>query len=406
MSCYIGSGSAHARKKSRCKGSKMGTERIKSVTAVLLSLAALLAFALGSCGSEGGGAANADGAVVLNFAGAAASHANARAAAAVPADETLAQLTYTVRMAGAVTVTAGPTAPGEQRLTVSAPAGSYTLTVTASLNGKTYAEGKTAVTVETGKTTSARVQMTLKDGSGITIDYFDFSGSSLAAFDSWLAEAADNDKASPYNVKLTLGSLGGGATQDGSLGKIINSYRSGTNKPIYISLNLADCSFTELTENAFRSCDNLTVVILPKNLTSILGNAFNSCAGLTTINVPNGVTHIEDSAFEDCSGLKNVNLGNGLKQIYDKAFYSCSALTEITIPAGVIKIGIRAFSNCMQLVKVVFKGNGIGSADFGPEAFPQGTTAGTDALKNLYLDPNNGGAGTYTRVPLGSNWSK
>jgi hypothetical protein len=127
----------------------------------------------------------------------------------------------------------------------------------------------------------------------------------------------------------------------------------------------------------------LTSVNIPSNVTSIKKNAFRFC-GLTSIDIPLQVTNIEEGAFSLCLGLNSVIIPADVTSIGDNAFYGCIGLTEVSLPGGI--------------------------ASFGNNVFPQGSGEllnGGNALRDVYLAPAPlGGAGTYTRDPGGSDWTK
>jgi len=126
-----------------------------------------------------------------------------------------------------------------------------------------------------------------------------------------------------------------------------------------------------IADNAFRSCTNLTEVYSP--LVESIGNyAFQFCASLTEVNFP-AVTSIPISAFSYCTSLISANFPL-VESIDDRAFFSCSALKEVTL-------GTIAEENFI-------------------------TTSGLPGdLRDVYFD-TGGGAGTYTRIPPGTNWTK
>ena len=126
---------------------------------------------------------------------------------------------------------------------------------------------------------------------------------------------------------------------------------------------------------AFRSCSELTKVILPNTLKTIGGYAFNGCSALTELTIPNTVTYIGDRAFMDCSsltnmiipdsvtylgesslracyGLTNVTIGNSLKSISSATFWECTNLQSVTIGSSVTSIGWYAWEYCYNLSEV------------------------------------------------------
>ena len=49
---------------------------------------------------------------------------------------------------------------------------------------------------------------------------------------------------------------------------------------------------TEIKEEAFKDCEELTSISIPPSVTSIGGYAFNGCYGLTSVTIPNSVTTV------------------------------------------------------------------------------------------------------------------
>ena len=119
-----------------------------------------------------------------------------------------------------------------------------------------------------------------------------------------------------------------------------------------ITLNLSGTTgLTEIPDEAFGSCYNLTNVIIPDGVTSIGYSAFNSCSSLTSVTIPDSVTTIGDSAFFGCENLASVTIPDSVTSIYG-AFSGCSSLTSVTIPDSVTTIGDSAFYNCDNLASV------------------------------------------------------
>jgi len=250
------------------------------------------------------------------------------------------------------------------------------------LNGAKYAEGSSSVKIEAGKTTSVAVQMTVLDGGGIIIQYFDFEGSSIASFKTWLDTQPANTKDKPYDIKLNLSSLGGGATVNGSLGKTLT-----INYNKYVKLDLSGSS----------------------NLTVIDDEAFNIPNGGTLISIiiPNSVKTISHGAFVGQSNLTSVTLGNGVTDISPNAFALCTGLTSITIPQSVTSIGDGAFGGCNLLISVTFEGS-INGGFIHNDAFGAPSTDEYIGDLRAKCIGNNGWGvpGTYERAPSGTIWTK
>ena len=124
---------------------------------------------------------------------------------------------------------------------------------------------------------------------------------------------------------------------------------------------------TEVPEKAFYSCEGLTGITLPEDITVIGANAFSGCSnlegislperlstivdgafygsGITSIAIPGSVTEMGASVFSHCSNLSEVSFleGFSLNEIPQGTFYHTSNLKSITIPASVLSIGIDAF---------------------------------------------------------------
>ena len=141
----------------------------------------------------------------------------------------------------------------------------------------------------------------------------------------------------------------------------------------------------KIDSEAFQGCSGLTELTLSNSLVSIGGNAFSWCSELTELTLPNSVTSIGGYAFRGCSGLekimvesgnsrydsrdncnsiidtetntlivgcKNSVIPNGVTSIGDSAFGWCSELTELVLPNSVTSIVESAFAYCSGLEKI------------------------------------------------------
>ena len=108
----------------------------------------------------------------------------------------------------------------------------------------------------------------------------------------------------------------------------------------------------EICKEAFKGCDKLEEIVMPKKLKKIDSEAFQGCSSLTKLTLPDSVARIDGLAFCGCSGLTELTLPNSVKSIGNDAFYGCSGLTELTLPNSVTSIGNSAFSGCSGLTEL------------------------------------------------------
>ena len=153
---------------------------------------------------------------------------------------------------------------------------------------------------------------------------------------------------------------------------------------------------TQIGNEAFKGCTNLTTVNIPKGVTSIGDNAFEGCTNITTVNIPASMMSIASNAFYKCDNIKTVNYDGTLTQwcsmknsynligkaisvklsdgkdlktltkleipegvtiIEECAFYGCTALENVIIPDSVTDIHSSAFESCERLKTVKISKN-------------------------------------------------
>lgn len=113
-------------------------------------------------------------------------------------------------------------------------------------------------------------------------------------------------------------------------------------------------SVTEIGNNAFAYCSEITSVKLSDGLEVINENTFSNCTKLKAITIPNSVKNVADSAFYSCKALKSVSFGNGVDEIGETAFARCEALSSVAFNQGLKTIGPFAFAECLSLQAVTF----------------------------------------------------
>ena len=89
---------------------------------------------------------------------------------------------------------------------------------------------------------------------------------------------------------------------------------------------------TSIGESAFRSCKNITSLIIPDSITSISEYAFALCENLTSIAIPDGVSAIGALAFEGCTSLISITIPDSVTSIGYGAFDDCGSLTSLSVP--------------------------------------------------------------------------
>lgn len=110
----------------------------------------------------------------------------------------------------------------------------------------------------------------------------------------------------------------------------------------------------KIEDQAFASCQNITEVILPEELTTIGDGAFKVCAKLVTINIPSSVKTIGEEAFCLCTNLPEIRIPGSVKEIGYGTFSQCESLMDVTLEKGVTTIEDDVFSYCDSLQSIVF----------------------------------------------------
>ena len=144
---------------------------------------------------------------------------------------------------------------------------------------------------------------------------------------------------------------------------------------------------TQIGDDAFKDCVNLTSVTIPESVISIGYAAFSGCDSLTDVTIPKSVTSIKEKAFFKCKSLNSVEIPEGVKRIASGTFQRCTNLTRVTIPESVTGIGSNAFYYCNKLTSIETLKNVTGIGDY---AF-----FWCSSLTNIELSENLGSIGMY-----------
>lgn len=180
---------------------------------------------------------------------------------------------------------------------------------------------------------------------------------------------------------------------------------------------------TQIAEQAFNDCQEITSVSIPDIITNIGGEAFSFCFSLKsaslpqsiatipyalfyccydleTVNIPESVTKIEGRAFGDCYSLTSIKFPDSVTKIGQGAFSGCSSLTLLELPESNLEISPMAFSDCTSLTSVdipetivyvgfgAFAGSGITSLElpaFNHYCIGEGAFSGCPSLENISI---------------------
>ena len=112
-------------------------------------------------------------------------------------------------------------------------------------------------------------------------------------------------------------------------------------------------SVTEIENEAFLGCTNVTSIVIPESVKKIGGCAFQGCRSLASIIIPDSVTEIGNSAFEGCTSLSSIAIPDSVTEIGDGVFEGCTNLASIIIPDSVTIMGECAFKDCTSLTSIV-----------------------------------------------------
>jgi uncharacterized protein YceK len=135
---------------------------------------------------------------------------------------------------------------------------------------------------------------------------------------------------------------------------------------------------TELGDDSFMQCANITTIDIPNSVTTIGCSAFDYCTNLSTITIPSSVTSVEDCYnFDGCTSLPVIDdiryadtyairctsdgkstytIKSGTRFIGNCAFEDQKNLQNITIPSTVIAMGDYVFDSCSKLETITFEG--------------------------------------------------
>ncbi|MDO4181321.1 MAG: leucine-rich repeat domain-containing protein [Bacteroidales bacterium] len=131
-----------------------------------------------------------------------------------------------------------------------------------------------------------------------------------------------------------------------------------------LSINLtAVTELTEIPNNAFSECTNLSSVQLSDNITRIGAGAFSGCTNLTTVNMPQNLISMGAGAFYESGLSGEIELPEGFTT-FDPfnadnpgMQFDYTQITALTLPESLGDITVNTIRcyNCDELKTVTFK---------------------------------------------------
>ena len=152
---------------------------------------------------------------------------------------------------------------------------------------------------------------------------------------------------------------------------------------------------TGISNYAFKDCESVEQLEIPKSVTTIGKGAFNNCSSLTSVEIPESVTDIGEAAFSGCSSLVSVGLPKSVYNLRTQMFSDCVNLKKVDM-ASIFSVGEGAFYNCEGLevitlnAKLIYKEAFYGCKSLKTVKFKSACTLEYDAfygctsLKNIY----------------------
>ena len=108
-------------------------------------------------------------------------------------------------------------------------------------------------------------------------------------------------------------------------------------------------SLVAISKDAFHSCEELTCLVLPPNLTTIGDSAFSACRSLASVKF-GAVRSIGASAFQGCRSLSSANLEDTqITELQNLVFADCVSLHTLVLPETLQAIETGAFQGCESM---------------------------------------------------------
>lgn len=102
--------------------------------------------------------------------------------------------------------------------------------------------------------------------------------------------------------------------------------------------------------------EDIREVVIEDGITNIGNDAFEQCSNLTMVSIPGSVASIDQGAFFNCTSLESITIPEGVKYMEIAVFWGCSKLSTVSLPSTIIKIANTAFYVLHNLKDVYYNG--------------------------------------------------
>ena len=125
-----------------------------------------------------------------------------------------------------------------------------------------------------------------------------------------------------------------------------STYTGDINIPEKVSFNGVEYTVVGIGEDAFANCQKLGNFSMPSSVRFIGFGAF-AYSNISTVELHEGIDSIGAAAFRDCDNLKEIVLPKSLKHLDTTVFSTCRNLKKITILSCLTSIPDDSFTACI-----------------------------------------------------------